>query len=84
MSGETDEKATKVFPKFWRPGSQAVSALPVRTARTTRAQDTIAAPLDHYTRQATASRPVSRYLAPNDKVAEPTSRFLMAARAALR
>jgi len=43
MSGETDEKATKVFPKFWRPGSQAVSASPVRTARTTRAQDTIAA-----------------------------------------
>jgi hypothetical protein len=55
-------------------------------ARTTRAQDTIAAPLDHDARQATASRPArdSRYLAPNDKVAEPTSWFLVAAPAALR
>jgi hypothetical protein len=35
-------------------------------------------------RQPAGLRAISRYLAPNDKVAEPTSRFLMAARAALR
>ena len=85
MSGETDEKATKVFRNFGVLAHRPFQHRPW-TARTTRAQDTIAAPLDHYTRQATASRPArdSRYLAPNDKVAEPTSRFLMAARADLR
>ena len=35
-------------------------------------------------RQPAGLRAISRYLAPNDKVAEPTSRFLMAARADLR
>jgi hypothetical protein len=67
----------------WLAGRVSIAR---ETARTTRAQDTITVPLDHYTSQATASRPArdSRYLAPNDKVAEPASRFLMAAPAALR
>jgi hypothetical protein len=35
-------------------------------------------------REPAGLRAISRYLAPNDKVAEPTLRFLMAAPAALR
>ena len=86
MSGETDEKATKVFRNFGVLAHRPFQHRPWgrRGRRVLRTQSRPV--LDHYTRQATASRPArdSRYLAPNDKVAEPTLWFLMAAPAALR
>jgi hypothetical protein len=72
MSGETDEKSTKVFRNFG-----------VLARRPCQHREDGADACSGYNRgqPACARFPV---LAPNDKVAEPTSRFLMAARAALR